>query len=391
VRNIARSSKFNIRVDFKKSYKSYLYDKNTNRKFLDFFGMYSSLPLGYNHDIFKSKEFLDDYISASSFKINNCEFTSDQSLEFDNKFCKFAGKDVFKYFHYCCTGALAVESAIKTCIDYKGHQSPKVLSFNNSFHGINSYGGFVTSRFPGADARLSGFPELFSVKSDCNIRDVEQKILENKITCVLVEPIQCSAGDLHHSKQFFTKLADICSKHDIPLIFDEIQVGFGSTGNLWYYESLGIVPDIVVFGKKTQLSGIMVQDKMGSIFSPQRSIRLEVTWDADVTDMIRCKYIMDAYEEYNILENVNRQSHKLVQGIKNIKIIKNVRNCGLIVGFDLTNKTERDIVVQELYNKSLLCNPTGDKSIRLRPNLAVTDEEIETAIKILSSVGGGLH
>ncbi|HAI16947.1 MAG TPA: hypothetical protein DCM10_02300, partial [Xanthomarina gelatinilytica] len=116
-----------------------------------------------------------------------------------------------------------------------------------------------------------------------------------------------------------------------------------------------IVPDIVVFGKKTQLSGIMVQDKMGSIFSPQRSIRLEVTWDADVTDMIRCKYIMDAYEEYNILENVNRQSHKLVQGIKNIKIIKNVRNCGLIVGFDLTNKTERDIVVQELYNKSLLC------------------------------------
>ena len=61
MRNIARSSKFNIRVDFEKSYKSYLYDKNTNRKFLDVFGMYSSLPL-----------------------------TSDQSLEFDNKFCKFA-------------------------------------------------------------------------------------------------------------------------------------------------------------------------------------------------------------------------------------------------------------------------------------------------------------
>lgn len=391
MRNIARSSKSNIQIDFEKSHNSYLYDKITNREYLDFFGMYASLPLGYNHPIFQTDEFKKEYLRTSSFKVNNCEFTSNETLEFDRMFTEYAGKGIFKHLHYTCTGALAVESAIKTCIEHSNCRRPRILSFNNSFHGINSYGGFITSRFAGADARLNGFPEIFSIKVDCDLNEVEEKLSSEHVTCVLVEPIQCSAGDIHHEKQFFRGLRDLCDKYKVPLVFDEIQVGFGGTGKLWYYEHLDIIPDVVIFGKKTQLSGIMVKEELGSIFAPGKSIRLEVTWDGDVADMIRCKYIIKAYERYGILYNVIAQSALLREGLSEIKEIQNLRNCGLIMGFGLESREYRDIIVKNLHNNGLICNRTGEKSIRLRPNLNISRKEIMESLEIFkASFTGGI-
>ena len=383
MRNIARSSKFDIKVDFLKSHESYLFDKNTDRELLDFFGMYASLPLGYNHPIFKSEEFIEEYLRVASFKINNCEFTSDETLEFDRGFKQYAGVDIFEHFHYSCTGALAVEAAIKTCIDYKRHANPLILSFDNSFHGINSYGGFVTSRFTGADARLDGYPSVFSKKIACNLESVEEEVRTGKITCVLVEPIQCSAGDIYHDSKFFNGLRTLCDMYDVPLVFDEIQIGFGGTGKIWYFQHLDIIPDILIFGKKTQLSGIMAREKYGEIFKPKNSIRLEVTWDGDVTDMVRCKYVIKAYKEDNILDNVQKRSNQLIEGLSEIEQILNLRNCGLIMGFDLSNTEKRDILVNELYKNGLICNKTGQRSIRFRPNLNISDIEIGLALEII--------
>ncbi len=380
---IARSTKFGINVDFEKSHGSYLYDRKTDRELLDFFGMYASLPIGYNHPIFRSKSFIDEYMRVASFKVNNCEFVSDETLQFDKMFREFAGKGVFEHFHYSCTGALAVEAAIKTCLAYKNYHQLNVVSFENSFHGINSYGGFVTSRFPGADARLSGLPDAYSTKIRPDIKEVNRILRTTDVTCLLVEPIQCSAGDIYFDEEFFKAIRRACDEYDVPLVFDEIQVGFGGTGKLWYYEHLGIEPDILVFGKKTQLSGIMAKEKYGSIFSAKNSIRLEVTWDGDVSDMVRCKYIMKAYKAYGILGNVNKQSRALVEGLSGIEDILNLRNSGLIVGFDLPNVQKRDILVSELYKNGLSCNKTGQKSVRFRPNLNVSEEEIDHALKII--------
>lgn len=380
--SIARSTKFNIKIDFEKSHDSYLFDKRTQREYLDFFGMYASLPLGYSHPIFSTPEFIEEYLRVSKYKINNCEFVSDETEEFDRMFSEYAGKGRFSHFHYSCTGALAVEAAIKTCLQYKKYHTLNVASFNNSFHGINGYGGFVTSRFPGADARLDGLPEAYSTKIHPDIREVHRTLGRTDVTCLIVEPIQCSAGDVYFDKQFFQALREACTKHDVPLVFDEIQVGFGGTGKLWYYEHLGIEPDIVIFGKKTQLSGIMAQEKYGEIFSAQNSIRLEVTWDGDISDMVRCKYIMKAYEEDNILDNVNKQSNTLVHGLSDIDGILNLRNCGLIIGFDLPNPQKRDILVEKLYKNGLICNKTGARSIRLRPNLNLNENEVDHALQI---------
>ena len=384
--NIAKNSKFNIKIDFDKSHDSFLYDKNTEREYLDFFGMYASLPLGYNHKIFQTEEFKNEILSTSTFKVNNCEFVSDETLEFDRLFSEYAGSGNYKHFHYCCTGALAVEAAIKACLQYKNFHSPKIISFNNSFHGVNSYGGFVTSRFWPANLKLDGFPEILSCKLAASLKRVEEELMKSPTTCILVEPIQCSAGDIHLRKEFLVGLRALADSYDVPLVFDEIQIGFGATGKLWYYEHLDIEPDILIFGKKTQLSGIMVKDKHSQIFQKENITRLEVTWNSDVVDMVRCKHIIKAYKKYNILENVKNVSQVLISSLEKNKKIKNLRNAGLIIGFDLEDTQSRNKFVKDLYDVGLLCNSTGRRSIRLRPNLNLTLEEAELAIEKINKI-----
>ena len=396
-----RSSIFQRKIDFDKSHGSYLVDKDSQKEYLDFFGQYSTLALGYNHKIFSSREYLEDIKRVAHQKITNCEILSDESSEFDKMFRKYTSNRYFTHYHYSCTGALAIEAAIKTAMDYKGGGHHSVITFKGSFHGINSYGGFLTCRFEPVKNRLKGFPKIMEKpfnnpvieykngKSVVNfefvsevLNNIEDRIkLDNNVCAILVEPIQCTYGDFYFPKEFFTGIREIASRYDIPLIFDEIQIGFGGTGKIWYHEHLPITPDILVFGKKTQLSGIAVQKKFSKIFD--NSIRLEVTWDSDIIDMIRCKYIIKAYKKFDVLNNVNSKAELLSKKLSSVSKIHNVRNSGLLFAFDFPDNRARNLFVKNLVKNQMLCNPTRELTVRLRPNLFVTKNEIDHAVSII--------
>jgi len=383
--NIARGSIFKIKVDFEKSNGSYVYDKNSKKPYLDFFGMYASLPLGYNHPYLKSKEFNQEILRCAHTKVTNCEFISDETQEFDKEFSEFCNKGNFSNFHYCSTGALAVEAAIKTCLHYKNYHTPNILSFKNSFHGVNSYGGFITDRFYSSEPRLKGFPQIFSTKCNYDLDEVEAFLADEDkpVTCVMVEPIQCTAGDIHHDSDFFNKIRSLCDKYDVPLVFDEIQIGFGTTGKLWYFEHLSITPDIVLFGKKTQVSGLMVIKKLAGIFDKENVNRLEVTWNSDTIDMIRSKFIIRAFKKENVLKNTTERGNQIKRILSEVKEIRALRAKGLIIGFDLKDTSSRDNFMKTLYSKGMICNSTGKRSIRLRPNLCLTKNEAELGCRLI--------
>ena len=380
-RSIGRSSKFNINAGLRESYGSYLFDRNTKKHYLDFFGMYASLPLGYNHEVFSQPSFMDEITQHVKTKVTNCEFITDETYEFDKKFQDFAGSGEYTNFHYSCTGALAIESAIKAAIIYKGHTNPEIITFDGSFHGINGYGGFVTSRLEPVGERLKGLPEVFSKKIKPTIEDAEKNITE-KTTCVLVEPIMCSSGDNYLDLNFLKYLRDITERMNIPLVFDEIQIGFCSTGEVWYSNKINISPDILVFGKKVQLSGIMVKEKFSKIFDSP--IMLEVTWDGNPVDMIRGRHIIDVCVKENLLENVKKQSEYFKDLLGDRIERLNFRNSGFIMAMDFLDTKQRDAVVDNLYKKQLLVNSTGKKTIRLRPSLNTTAKDIEKSIEIFS-------
>lgn len=381
--NVSRSNKFNVRIDLDKSHGCYLYDKNSQRYLLDFVSMFASLPLGYNHPIFKTEEFKEEVLRISHTKVTNCFIGSDESIEFDNAFIKFA-PDCFTHFYYCCTGSLAVESAVKSVLEGFIGQDPKIVTFKKSFHGINGWASFLTSRQEPVGSRLKKYPKHFVVECEDNIPDFYAAVLEKDVAAVLIEPIRSTHGDLYFEEGFIKEVCSHCNELNIPVIFDEVQTGMGATGTYWYYEQLGVQPDVVVFGKKSQLSGIMVTDKLSSVFK-QKEKKLEATWDATLLDMIRCKYIIKAYEELDILENVKNRSIQLRKGITNPNI-KNLRLTGLLVGFDLNSEEERDMFQKKCFSQGLLVNIAGKTTIRLRPNLAVNYNEVKQALNILNSV-----
>ena len=399
------SSQFNIKIDFERSKGSYIYDKNSEQYYLDYFGLYSSLPLGYNHDAFKDPFFQEEASRVVATKVPNCEIISDEAQEFLNEFKNHEGMEKFDHFHFSCTGALAIEAAVKTAIDQKGSKKPVVVSLRESFHGINSYGGFLTDRFPPVHSRLNGFPDrvdwikIFNPKimgCGCSIdidrqhqldrffgefTQVVKKYGQENIAAIVIEPIQSTYGDNYFDDEFFLLLRKFCNQYQICLIFDEIQTGFGTTGRMWYYQHTGIIPDIVVFGKKAQVSGIMVRKNFGKIF--ENPIRLEVTWDGDLIDMIRCKYILRAFDQYKILDNVKQRSRQIFEGLSRVAWLRNIRATGLLIAFDFDSTEERDSFFNKIVGRKLIVNKTREKSIRLRPNLALTEKDVEKAIRIL--------
>jgi len=152
---------------------------------------------------------------------------------------------------------------------------------------------------------------------------------------------------------------------------------------MWYSKMIGLNPDIVIFGKKSQICGIIVNDKYSEAIHSQYR-KLEVTFDGELIDAIRSEYILNAIEKNSLLENVKDKSKILRNELSGL--FENYRSVGHLIAFDFQNKQERDDFALNAYLNRLLVNPTGEKSIRIRPNLAFSDNELDAFfIKIKSS------
>jgi L-lysine 6-transaminase len=371
---------FNINIDFKKSSGSYVFDKLTGKPFLDLFSMFSSLPLGYNHPIF-DKNFDQKIKYISHLRMSNNLFQSDEFKSFEKKFLDIS---FHQNVHFCSTGALAVEAALKCGYEYKKDPDSIVLGVKNSFHGINSWGFVTDPEISSVKNRVKNYPknnwELHSL--DGLIENLEN--VTKNISSVIVEPIQCTAGDIYLDIDKLKRIQKLCNKNDICFIVDEIQTGFGVTGEMWYSEKIGLNPDIVIFGKKSQICGIMTNDKYSeAIYSKYR--KLEVTFDGDLIDAVRSEYIIKAIKKFSLLENVREKSGMLHDELS--KLFDNYRSIGYLIAFDFNSKQERDNFVLNAYKNKLLVNPTADKSIRIRPNLSFSDNELYELLNRINMMG----
>ncbi len=370
---------FDIKIDFEKSHGAYVWDKNSQSEFLDFFSMFSSLPLGYNHGIF-DKSFEKKILAISKIRMANNLYQSDELLDFINHFRQYIISD---YTHFTCTGALAVEAAIKCAMEYKKADKPMVLALKRGFHGINSW-GFITDRYLGTGDRIIYFP-----KNDWQNLEVDElktflKTQDSRnIVAVVVEPIQCTAGDIYINAADLLELEDLCRKKDICFIVDEIQTGFGSTGKMWYSDRIGLKPDVLIFGKKAQICGIVTTEKYSEcIKSPLR--KLEVTFDGELIDAVRADYILRAYEKFDLINQANRNNERF-KSIFHDKTL-NYRSVGHLIAFDFESRQVRDEFIAKCLANRFLCNPTGEKSVRIRPNMAVTPSEIDHLEQIMREI-----
>jgi L-lysine 6-transaminase len=404
-------------LDLEKSHDSWIVDKRDGREFLDMFSMYASGCIGYNHPkILENKDLL---ANVSLFKPTLSDIYTTEYADFLDVFNDVAIPDYLKNTFFIEGGGLAVENALKVAFDWKvrknlskgiENKGYKILHFKEAFHGRTGYTLSLTNTdpiktkyFPKFDWPRIENPYLSFPINDQALIDVKQKeelavkqIKEalnndpNDIAALIIEPIQGEGGDNHFRCQFFQKLKDLSLEHDFLLIYDEVQTGIGITGKMWAHQHFTPIPDIISFGKKTQVCGILAGDRINEVENNafKTSSRINSTFGGSLTDMVRFKIILETVRDLNLLEQVNNTGNYLLNKINKLEsefpaFITNSRGLGLFCSFDLPSAIERDKLTFEAYKNHLLIIGCGNKSIRFRPHLTVTIQEIDFAIDVI--------
>ncbi|MGS0748759.1 aminotransferase class III-fold pyridoxal phosphate-dependent enzyme [Halpernia sp. GG3] len=217
---------------------------------------------------------------------------------------------------------------------------------------------------------------------------------QNEVACLIIEPIQAEGGDNHFRDEFFVGLRKICDDNEILLIFDEVQTGVGLTGKMWAFEHFSVSPDIISFGKKTQVCGILANKaKMDEIPNNvfRESSRINSTFGGNWADVLRLKLILEVIEKENLVENAQNMGVFLLNGLIKIEqkfpvLISNARGRGLMCAFDLPTAELRNALQTELYRNHLIVLTCGTESIRFRPHLNVSKEDLQKALDIIEKV-----
>ena len=213
------------------------------------------------------------------------------------------------------------------------------------------------------------------------------------IACFIAEPIQGEGGDNHLRAEFLSAMQRMCHEYDALFVLDEVQTGVGLTGTPWCYQQLGLEPDIVAFAKKLQVGGIMAGRRVDlvpdNVFAV--SSRINSTWGGGLTDMVRSRRLLEIIEAEGLFDAAARNGEVLLAslqliGRKHPGVVSNVRGRGLMCAIDLVDGPSRDRVITELREEGVLALPCGTQSVRFRPALSVTEDELQVGIDALDRV-----
>ncbi|MDZ7377260.1 MAG: aminotransferase class III-fold pyridoxal phosphate-dependent enzyme, partial [candidate division KSB1 bacterium] len=227
-----------------------------------------------------------------------------------------------------------------------------------------------------------------------SLQQIKRAILDNPddIAAIIIEPIQGEGGDNHFRAEFFKELRMIADENDLLLIFDEVQCGMGISGKMWAYQHFGVTPDIVAFGKKSQVCGIMASRKIDLVENNVfvESSRINSTWGGNLVDMVRCQRYLEIMVEENLLENATKVGAYFLEKLLELQnkfpqLLSNIRGRGLFIAFDLPADFIRDQFIREARKRGMLVLKCGERSVRFRPALNITPQIVDEAIGIIDA------
>lgn len=406
-------------LDVERCHGQYLHDALTGRDFLDFFTFYASRPVRFDHPRLADPEYLSRVQLAARCKPSNGDIYTTAFAEFVDMFRAVALGPGMTYLFFVDGGTLAVENALKAAFDWRvqkslragrGERGTQVIHFEHAFHGRSGYCLSLTNTsdprktryfpkfpwprivspaiaFPTEGERLAALAR----EEELALRQIDEAYARHgeDVACIIIEPIQCEGGDRHFRPSFLQKLRNICDERGSLLIFDEVQTGMGSSGTMWYYEQLGVRPDVVSFAKKAQTGGIMATtrlDEVDSVFHVKS--RISSTFGGNLVDFVRSTRYLEIIRDENLVENARREGAFLLSGLRKLAErhaprIGAPRGAGLLLAFDLEDTATRDRVVARAQHEGLLVLPCGDRSVRLRPALDVSRADAETGLAML--------
>lgn len=369
-------------VVFIKAKMQYLWDAEGS-KYLDFIAGYGCLNVGH------SNKFVVNALKQQIGKIiqpSNIYFNQPQ-VKLAKKLCEITefGEKVF----FANSGTESIEGAIKLARKYSTDKYNasryEIITFEKSFHGRTLGALAATAQAEKQklfEPLLSGFK--YAVLND--IGSVSKLINEN--TCaIMLEPVQGEGGVYPADKDFMKWLRDVCNKKNILLILDEIQTGFGRTGNMFAYKNYDIYPDILVVAKSLgggmPVGAFISTEKVSSSFGPGTH---GSTFGGNAAACVAGLAVIDYLTENNLPGRSMKLGQyflkKLMQIKKKYAVVKEIRGIGLMIGMEFNEPVAEKLVKKALDDK-LIINKVSSSTLRFLPPLIITKNNINRLVKWL--------
>ena len=408
---------FELVLDLERSHGSRLVDARDGVEYLDLFTFFASNALGMNHPaLAHDPAFRAELLTAALSKPSNSDVYTVAMARFVDTFARVLGDPALPHLFFIEGGAAAVENALKVAFDWKSRWNEargldpalgtRVLHLREAFHGRTGYTMSLTNTDPVKTARYPTFdwprienpyigPGAQHERELAALRQAREAFAAHPhdIACAIVEPIQGEGGDHHFRPEFLQALQRLCHAHDALFVVDEVQTGCGLTGTAWAYQQLGLAPDVVAFGKKTQVCGVMaggrVDDVADNVFAV--SSRINSTWGGGLADMVRARRILEVVESDGLIPRAAALGRRLLGMLRNLAAqhpsVTDPRGRGLMCAVTLESPEVRDLVVTRLRtDERVIVLGCGTRSLRFRPALTVTEAELAAGVAALDRV-----
>lgn len=416
---------YDLTFDMERSRGVMIYDAKHKRHLLDLFTCFASVPIGYNHPkIVNDDAFKQSLLNAAITNPSNSDIYTTEYAYFLQTFSRIGIPDYLPHAFFVSGGALAVENALKVAMDWKVQKNfkkgyteekgTKVIHFEQAFHGRTGYTLSLTNTQPDKTKWFAQFdwprvssPKIVFPLNDKNLTDVirreQQTISEIKqafvdnpdeICAIILEPIQAEGGENHFRIEFMEALRALADENEALLIYDEVQTGVGLTGKFWGHEHFGkhARPDIIAFGKKMQVCGILAGRRIDEIETNVFHVpsRINSTWGGNLADMVRATRFLQIIEEDKLVDHAREVGDYLADRLHQLAtqypVMTNVRHRGLFAAFDFPNGQLRDEFLKKGLEKGVLFLGCGDRSIRFRPALIIQQHELDQGLAVLEAI-----
>jgi L-lysine 6-transaminase len=410
---------FDLVLDTRASQGAWLIDARDGSRHLDLFSFFASAPLGMNHPaLADDPDFVAELVEVAVNKPSNSDIYTTYLADFVETFTRVLGDPALPHLFFVEGGTLAVENALKTAFDWKRrhnamHGRPaglgtKVLHLRKAFHGRSGYTLSLTNTdpvktdlFPKFDWPRIDVPAIHFPIDVAAVVEAERRALAqaeaafaahpHDIVCFIAEPIQGEGGDNHMRAEFLQAMQELCRANDALFVLDEVQTGCGMTGTPWAYQQLGLHPDIVAFGKKLQVCGIMAGGRVDEVRDNVFRVpsRINSTWGGNLTDMVRSRRQLEVIAEEGLIDRAAVLGKRLLDDLRAVPGIDNVRGRGLFAAFDLPTPEDRAAVLRRLHAAHVLVLGGGERSIRLRPALTIEEDDLALAVREIAKAVAG--
>ncbi|MGB8652323.1 MAG: L-lysine 6-transaminase [Mycobacteriales bacterium] len=409
---------FDMVLDLAASRGTRLVDARDGTAYLDLFTFFASSALGMNHPaLVDDPVFTADLLEAARNKPSNSDVYTVAMARFVETFARVLGDRALPHLFFVEGGALAVENALKVAFDWKSRWNEahgvdpalgtKVLHLREAFHGRSGYTLSLTNTEPVKVERFPKFawPRIPApyLRPGTDVVQREHEALAaaqaafaqhpHDIACFVMEPIQGEGGDHHFRPQFLQAMQGLCHEHDALFVLDEVQTGAGLTGTAWAYQQLGVQPDVVAFGKKTQVCGVMAGGRVDEVPNNVFHVasRINSTWGGSLVDMVRARRVLEVIEADGLIARAGVAGQHLLGLLKDLagrhEAVTAVRGRGLMCAFSLPGRGSRDAVLAALRDdEKVLLLGCGTRSVRFRPALTVSEAELDEGVAALDRV-----